>query len=117
MTSREPSPELAAMLRGSRPAASPELRARVREIAAGETAKTPPLWSRLRLPSRRGVLVVVPAAAALAIAGAGVLGLARSDGRGEATRQTDTSYGTVRSPNAGAAMPEASSALGATDSS
>jgi hypothetical protein len=79
MMSPEPSPELAALLRGSRPAASPELRAHVRDIAAGGTAKSPPLWSRFRLPSRRGVLVVVPAAAALAIAGAGVLGLARSD--------------------------------------
>jgi hypothetical protein len=93
MTSREPSPELAAMLRGSRPAASPELRARVREIATREPARSVPLWSRLRLPSQRGVLVVVPAAAALALASAGVLGLARSDGRGEATRQPDTSYG------------------------
>ena len=116
MTSREPSPELAALLRGSRPAASPELRARVREIAAGEAAKTPPLWSRLRLPSRRGVLVVVPAAAALALASAGVLGLARSDGeRDAATRMTDQSYWQLEAQGAGDAVPEASTPQGAAD--
>ena len=110
MTSREPSSELAALLRGSRPAASPELRARVREIAAGQAVKAPPLWSRLRLPSRRGVMVVLPAAAALAIASAGVLGLARSDAPSrEAVVQRDaaqtdaleSTYGAEASP----AMP------------
>ena len=114
MTSREPSPELAALLRGSRPAASPELRARVREIAAGQAVKAPPLWSRLRLPSRRAALVVLPAAAALAIASAGVLGLARSDGGREATvaDRADQSYG---QPESGAekAFPETASPLGA----
>jgi Domain of unknown function (DUF4349) len=116
MTSREPSPELAALLRGSRPAASPELRARVREIAAGQAVKAPPLWSRLRLPSRRGVLVVLPAAAALAIASAGVLGLVRSDGGREATvaDRTDQSYGQLES-GAEKAIPRAASPLGAAD--
>jgi len=116
MTSREPSPELAALLRGSRPAASPELRARVREIATGEIAKTPPLWSRIRLPSRRGVLVVVPVAAALAITSAGVLGLARSDGGGEAIRATDQSYGQLEAQGAASkATPERTAPLGAAD--
>ena len=49
----------------------------MREISAEKPAATP--WSRWRFPIRRGVLVVVPAAAALAFASAGVLGLARSD--------------------------------------
>jgi Domain of unknown function (DUF4349) len=79
MTSPDLSPELAALLHSSRPAASPELRARIREIAAHDAVKAPPRWSRLRLPSRRVALVVLPATAALAIASAGVLGLARSD--------------------------------------
>jgi hypothetical protein len=78
MTSPEPSPELAALLHESRPAASSELRARVRDLAGREQV-TQPIWSRLRLPARRAALVVLPAAAALAIASAGVLGLARSD--------------------------------------
>ena len=79
MTSPELSPELAALLHSSRPAASPELRARIREIATADAVKAQPLLSRLRLPSRRVALVVLPATAALAIASAGVLGIARSD--------------------------------------
>jgi len=43
-----------------------------------ETPATSP-WQRWRFPVRRGLLVAVPAAAALAFASAGVLGLARSD--------------------------------------
>lgn len=77
MTSPELSPELAALLRTSRPSAPPDLRARIREIARQEAA--PSSW-RLRLPGRRAALVALPAAAALALASAGVLGLARSDG-------------------------------------
>ena len=111
MTSREPSPELAALLRGSRPAASPELRARVREIAAGAGGegrrRSGPgsgsragaaCWSSCR-PRLR-----------LAIASAGVLGLARSDAPSrEAVVQQDaaqtdaleSTYGAEASP----AMP------------
>jgi hypothetical protein len=75
-----PSPDLIHELRASRPAAPADLRARVRELAAGEAAKPSALAKlRLRLPSRRLGLVVLPAAAALAIAAAGVAGLARSD--------------------------------------
>jgi len=72
------SPDLIHELRAARPAAPADLRARVREIAAAETARMP--WPRLRLPGRRVALVALPAAAALALASAGVLGLARSDG-------------------------------------
>jgi hypothetical protein len=53
------------------------LRARVREISAQETARA--AWSRFRFPARRAALIAIPAAAALAFASAGVLGLARSD--------------------------------------
>jgi Domain of unknown function (DUF4349) len=71
------SPELIHELRASRPSAPLELRARVREIAAGPPTRA--RWSSWRFPVRRGMLVAVPAAAALAFASAGVLGLARSD--------------------------------------
>jgi hypothetical protein len=73
------SPDLIDELRASRPAAPAGLRTRVREIAADEqkTARMP--WADWRFPVRRGLLVVVPAAAALAVASAGVLGLTRSD--------------------------------------
>jgi len=79
------SPDLTDLLRASRPSAPADLRARVREIAAAETARTP--WPRLRLPGRRIALVALPAAAALALSSAGVLGLARSDRSTEAVRE------------------------------
>jgi len=79
------SPDLIHELRAARPAAPADLRARVREIAQQETARTP--WPRLRVPGRRVALVALPAAAALALASAGVLGLARSDGSTEALRK------------------------------
>ena len=71
------SPDLIHQLRASRPAASTDLRTRVREIAAEQPAR--PSWTTWRLPVRRSLLVALPAAAALALASAGVLGLARSD--------------------------------------
>jgi hypothetical protein len=71
------SPDLIHELRASRPTAPLELRARVREIASEKPAPAP--WTRWRFPIRRGALIAVPAAAALALASAGVLGLARSD--------------------------------------
>jgi hypothetical protein len=72
------SPDLIHELKASRPAAPTALRAHVREIAAREQA-APSLWPRLRLPAWRAGLVALPAAAALALASAGVLGLVRSD--------------------------------------
>src|SRR3990170_4840889 len=78
------SPDLIHELRASRPTAPAALRARVREISARETAPAP--WARFRFPVRRAALIAVPAAAALAFASAGVLGLARSDGPTEAFR-------------------------------
>ena len=71
------SPDLIHELRASRPSARLELRARVRDIAAEKPASA--AGARWRFPIRRGVLIAVPAAAALAFASAGVLGLARSD--------------------------------------
>lgn len=80
------SPDLIHELKASRPAAPTALRARVREIATKqEVSRTP--WPKLRLPARRVGLVALPAAAALALASAAVLGLARSDGNTEAFRE------------------------------
>src|SRR5919201_7035015 len=69
------SPELALELRAARPSASPELRARVLEVAA----RKQPARRRLTLPPlRRFALVAVPAALAIAVGGALVHGLANS---------------------------------------
>src|SRR6478752_1885165 len=71
------SPDLIKELRAARPSAPAALRTRVRELAtepAGSTAR--PRW---RFPLRRGFVVAIPVAAALAIVSAGALGLARSD--------------------------------------
>lgn len=77
------SPDLIHELRAARPTAPAELRARIRSL--GADAPTRP-WPQWRFPVRRGVLVAVPAAAALALASAGVLGLARSDAPQEVSR-------------------------------
>ena len=71
------SPELTHELRASRPAAPAALRVRIRELSAESKAPAP--WSRFRFPARRVGLIAIPAAAALAFASAGVLGVARSD--------------------------------------
>lgn len=71
------SPDLIHELRASRPSAPADLRARIRTIAAEQPARAP--WAGWRFPARRGLLVAVPAAAALAFASAGVVGLTRSD--------------------------------------
>ena len=76
-----PSPDLLHELRASRPTAPADLRARVRELAASEPASAPAASARFRfrVPVRRSALIALPAAAALALTTAGVLGLARSD--------------------------------------
>lgn len=71
-------------LRASRPAAPRDLRVRVREIASVEPGRA--AWSWPRLP-RRSMLVALPAAAAVALAAAGILGIARSGPSTEASRQ------------------------------
>jgi hypothetical protein len=75
-----PSPDLIQELQASRPVAPAALRTQVREMAAAESAPPPSvsIWSRLRVPVRRVALVAVPAALALSIVTAGVLGLSRS---------------------------------------
>jgi len=73
-------------LRASRPAAPATLRARVREMAVqGDSPRVS--WPTFRLPGRRIALVALPATVALALASAGVLGLARSDGTTEVLRE------------------------------
>jgi hypothetical protein len=86
------SPDLINELRAARPAAPGTLRARVREMAVQEDSPRVS-WPTFRLPGRRMALVALPAAVALALASAGVLGLARSDGDVTALRSelyTDT---------------------------
>lgn len=78
------SPDLIQELRTARPTAPHALRERVREIAAAEPE--PRSWAWPRLP-RRTALVAVPAAVAFALAGAGILGFARSDVSTDASRQ------------------------------
>jgi hypothetical protein len=84
-----PSPELMDELRAGRPTAPAALRARVREIAANEPAPRPSfsLLGRVGRPAHRVAVIAVPAAAALAIAGAGVIGLARSDAPPQVLRE------------------------------
>jgi hypothetical protein len=69
-------PEILEQIRASRIAASPELRARVLDLAAA--VPSPP---RRELPWRRMSLVLVPAALALALTGALVAGLVGSGKR------------------------------------
>ena len=95
------SPDLVHELRASRPSAPLDLRARVREIATAQPKPAP--WATWRIPLRRGVLVAVPAAAALAFATAGVIGLANSDAPGTgslAQRDTAESLETQTAPSA-----------------
>jgi hypothetical protein len=66
-------PEIVEQIRASRIGASPELRARVLELAAA-----PPQPPRRRWQWRRAALVLVPAAVALALGGALIAGLAGS---------------------------------------
>lgn len=74
------SSDLLAEIRASRPAAPTELRERIRALAAAEESRPArtPLLDRLRI--RRAALVVIPAAAVVAVATAGAIGLARSGG-------------------------------------
>ena len=68
-------PEVLDQIRSARITASPELRARVHEIAAAMPTASPP---RREVPWRRWSLVLVPACLALALAGALAVGLATS---------------------------------------
>ena len=71
------SPDPITQLRAAKPAASPELRERVRAIAARTPEpRRPSFLAHLSL--RRAVLVAAPVALALALGAAGVIGLTRS---------------------------------------
>jgi hypothetical protein len=72
-------PELVAALRSARPVAPPQLRERVRLIAAGAPDSSPP---RRRLTWRRALVIAVPVAAAVAAA---VVLYPRSNGPGAPT--------------------------------
>jgi cell division protein FtsB len=112
------SPDLILKLRASRPSAPLELRAHIREIAASEPKPKAAPWANWRFPIRRGVLVAVPAAAAIAFATAGVVGLARSDAplqatlEGAATEKTMLESATAPS---GSLAPTQGAADAATD--
>ena len=98
------SPDLIHELRASRPVAPADLRARVREVAAGQPARSP--VARWRFPLRRGLLVAVPAAAAIAIASAGVVGLSRSGAPStEALRERSVATGAGNGPAAPLTAP------------
>jgi hypothetical protein len=68
-------PEVLDQIRSAQITASPELRARVREIAAAVPAQPPP---RREVPWRRWTLVLVPACLAVALVGALAVGLTTS---------------------------------------
>src|SRR3990172_8541731 len=71
------SPDPITQLRAAKPAASPELRERVRALAARTPEPRRPFFPA-RFSLRRAVLVAAPAALALALGAAGVIGLTRS---------------------------------------
>ena len=101
------SPELATELRSARPTASPELRERVRAVAAREEPRRTP---RFTLPPlRRLAVVAVPAALALAIGGAVVHGLVHSGRSGRevagAKEVHSGSAGQLNQPRAGGLAP------------
>jgi uncharacterized protein DUF4349 len=109
-----PSPDLIDELRAARPAAPAALRMRVHEIAAAAPAPTP--LPRQLLPSRRAWMIALSAAAAFALASAGVLGLARS-GEPSSTRSLAPGEKTAigQAPSATAAPLGAAAGAGGTD--
>jgi uncharacterized protein DUF4349 len=109
------SPDLIHELRASRPSAPADLRARIRELAATQPVQPRHApWASWRFPARRGALVVVPAAFALALASAGVLGLARSDSP-QAVREATTESSTTAQLAPRAAPLQATTKAGAAD--
>jgi hypothetical protein len=80
-------------IRSARIVASPELRARVLDLAAA----VPPAPPRRGLPWRRTSLVLVPAAVALALTGALIAGLAGSGKKNRSTSPPERATGTALS--------------------
>lgn len=104
------SPDLLRELASSRPTAPSALRAQIRELAAAEPARPRRAWPSV--PLRRVALVAAPAVLALAVVGAGAVGLSRSGER-------DALEGRVESfsadqPLLGTPTESAAPALGAT---
>jgi hypothetical protein len=106
------SADLISELQTARPVAGHTLRERVRSIAESTPEPRPSLAARVSL--RRISLIALPAAAALAIAGAGAIGIARSDGvardavSNQLTTQTEDASGSQKSaaePSLGLASP------------
>lgn len=83
------SAEIVHDLKAARPTAPYAVRARVEAIAATTPASRPSVAGRF-LPRRRALLVALPAAAAIAVASAGVIGLAESGRDNAATGFRDT---------------------------
>jgi hypothetical protein len=125
------STDLVRQLRAARPTASPALREAVHAIAAREEPRRASLLTRLQA-RRRPLLVALPAAAAIAVVGAGVVGLVNANRPGtvavEARQESaglESSAGQPVPPNAyrstpspdenAAAKQSASGAFGATD--
>jgi hypothetical protein len=109
------SSDLIHALKASRPAAPTALRTRIREISAPETARAP--WSRFHFPVRRAALIAIPAAAVLAFASAGALGIARSDRAPEtyrAERLTDKAT-TEAAPSTNLGAPALDATIGPTN--
>src|SRR6266536_2240356 len=80
-------------IRSARIVASPELRARVLDLAAA----VPPAPPRRGLPWRRMSLVLVPAAVALALTGALIAGLAGSGKKNRSGAPPERAAGTALS--------------------
>src|SRR3954469_1829474 len=78
-------------IRSARIEASPELRARIRELAA----TAPPAPPRREFRWRRPVLVLVPVAVAVALTGALVAGLTDSGGGKTAAGHRQVAHGAV----------------------
>ncbi len=104
------SPELALELRAARPTVSPELRERVRAVAATAAPRGPGF---MLPPLRRVALIAAAAVLALAVGGALVHGLAHSGGAVEPVRAKASSGGTAleRTPTVATLAPQKADAV------
>jgi hypothetical protein len=106
------SPELLHELRASRPVTPASLRARTRELATARVARRS-LVPRLHLPGRRFALIVAPAAVALALLSAGVVGLTGSGGGEQAVVPAQVERGVSRGSASNGSTDAAAQAPGA----
>jgi Domain of unknown function (DUF4349) len=82
-------------LQGSRPVASEALRTRIRSLEPAPTRARERGWLRTGLTRRRQLLIVVPAAALVAVAAAGITGALQS---GSSPTQLDAAADQTRTP-------------------